>query len=187
MFPGEKNKTKTKQKTKPRDRFFQTGLSSTEGAAPCGGRCDQVGVGNARPRPRRVCRTRLRAPAGCWRVPYLFFFLGGAETCAGDAGERAGQSPLPEADQVQGSWGERRTRAATERGLAGFLFFCQPEKQSGGGGPAQTLQASAAEVTRPQERHREGGLVFPSPHKALGPFILPYQQQSSCPQPFLVL
>lgn len=123
-------------------------------------------------------------PLAAGEFPICFFFFRGPKPAQEMLGSAQARARCLKQTKFK-ALGAIAVRGQPRSG--GLLVFCQREKQSGGGGPAQTLQASAAEVTRPQERHREGGLVFPSPHKALGPFILPYQQQSSCPQPFLVL
>lgn len=183
MFPGEKNKNKTKNKTKR--QVFPNGVElygrghAVRRTLRPGGRRERTaatapGLPDPAPCPRWLLESSL----------FVFFFLGGPKPAQEMLGSAQARARCLKQTKFK-ALGAIAVRGQPRSG--GLLVFCQREKQSGGGGPAQTLQASAVEVTRPQERHREGGLVFPSPHKALGPFILPYQQQSSCPQPFLVL
>lgn len=134
-------KTTNKHKKNKPEGFFQRGLSSTEGAV-------STGAATSRAVQRVLRPGGCREHAGRWRVPDLLVF--GAKTCAGDAGERAGQSPLPES--------RPRSRILGQPRSGGLLWFFFASQRSGRGEDAPQSLGVSVEGTRPQERHRRGCL-----------------------------
>lgn len=185
VFPGEK-KTKNKKKGKKNtnkhkknkpEGFFQRGLSSTERAVSTGAAASRGRAEGAAARWVQGTRRPLESSrfVGFWGQNLR-------RRCWG------AHRPEPAA--------RKQTKvkvpgAATEQGLVVF-FFCQPEKRSGGGRPAEPGGVGGGDS--PPGKAQEGllGVVWGGwglhhRRKALGPFVLPYQQQSSCPQPLLVV